>query len=132
MLLDPQVVQFLKQLGAVSPGLSSVWLVGSRANGTARPTSDWDFLAFGSEETLTFLQSATALHRQETDFLVVTNGEDFQAAWGEPQKTGSLSEWQWSQLTATDAEYMQSKWVEHEDGSGVKVSQSRATRVWPF
>src|SRR5688572_12180952 len=110
--MDAQTRTFVEQVAAVSPGLTSVWLIGSRANGTATASSDWDFIAFGNEATLAFLRGASALHREKTDFLVVTNGEDFQAAWGEVNKTGSLSEWQWKDLSESEAEYMQSKWVE--------------------
>ena len=128
--MDPQTSAFLEQVVAMSPGLTSVWLVGSRANGTATAASDWDFIAFGTQATLKFLRETTALHRAKTDFLVVTNGEDFQAAWGEVSKSGSLSEWQWKSLSESESEYMQSKWVEREDGSGVVVTRGRAVRVW--
>ena len=132
MLLDTPTSQFLAQVAAISPGLKSIWLVGSRANGTTTSESDWDFIAFGTNETLEFLQNATALHRTRTDFLVVTNDEDFRAAWGEPDKTGSLSEWHWKELNSTEAEYMQSKWIDQEDGAGVKVSRAIGIKVWPL
>jgi predicted nucleotidyltransferase len=129
--MEPQIERFLEQVSASSPGLGSIWLIGSRANGTATASSDWDFIAFGTEATLQFLRTATHLHREKTDFLVVTNGEDFQVAWGEIDKTGSLSEWNWRERSKTEAEYMQSKWVEREECSRVEVIDRRAVLVWP-
>jgi predicted nucleotidyltransferase len=130
-LLDDQLRIFLKQIADSSPELDSIWLIGSRANGTATESSDWDFIAFGTSSTLETLRSDTRLHREKTDFLVVTNGEDFEAAWGEIDKTGSLSEWEWKVLSASESEYTQSKWVEREEGSRVECTRSRGIKVWP-
>ena len=129
--MDPQTIAFLEDVGAASPDLASVWLIGSRANGTATAASDWDFVAFGTQATLQFLRQATALHRANTDFLVVTNGEDFEAAWGELDKTGCLTEWQWRSISESEAEYMQSRGGALEDASRVLVTRGRAVRVWP-
>lgn len=129
--MDLQALVFLEQVANASPDLESIWLIGSRANGMATESSDWDFVAFGTRNTLTFLRGATLLHREKTDFFVVTNGDDFEAAWGERSKTGSLSEWEWEQLSASESEYTQAKWVEREDGSRVKLTRARATKVWP-
>ncbi|AVQ00331.1 hypothetical protein C7S18_23830 (plasmid) [Ahniella affigens] len=126
-----QILPFIEELAAASPDLRSVWLIGSRANGTSTEHSDWDFIAIGSAETLLFLRGAKHLHREKTDFLVVTNGDDFEAAWGGREKTGSLTKWQWTQRTESEAEYMQSKWVDAEDGSGGRVTRARGIRVWP-
>jgi hypothetical protein len=127
--MDGETTAFLARLAQEAPGITSIWLLGSRANRTATASSDWDFIAFGTEPTLAFLQEATHLHRPEIDFLVVTNGEDFHAAWGERDKTGSLTEWQWSWHSEIAAEYMQAK--QRKDGSGADVSQAASVRVWP-
>jgi len=130
-LLEPKLGRLVKQVAALSPGLTSTWLIGSRANGTATASSDWDFIAFGTEATLKFLRTAAHLHDRQVDFLVVTNGEDFQAAWGALGKRGSLSEWSWMALSNTEAKYMQSKQVEREGWSNVEVTDGRAILVWP-
>jgi predicted nucleotidyltransferase len=129
--MDVEIRTFLERVAAITPGLNSIWLIGSRANGTATESSDWDFVAFGTEATLDFLREATLLHREKIDFLVVTNGEDFRAAWGEVDKSGSLSEWKWEVLSEGKSEYMQSKSIEREGGSRVVVTQCPAIRVWP-
>lgn len=129
--MDAQTEAFLQRVATQSPGLASVWLIGSRAKGTVTASSDYDFVAFGTEATLAFLREAKSLHRENTDFLVVTNGEDFQSAWGAVDKGGFLSKWEWKEVSEDHAEYMQSKWVEREDGSRIAITRGRAVKVWP-
>jgi hypothetical protein len=122
--------EFLRRVAVECPALSSIWLIGSRANGTATPTSDWDFIAFGTLDSLNFLRTAVHLHRHDTDFLVVTNGDDFAAAWGSTDKTGSLKGWEWEKVTESLSRYTQVKRVKREDGAGVQLLQKQAIRVW--
>lgn len=81
------------------PGIAEVWLIGSRANGTETPESDWDFLVFpccvvepdGGLETgwlrsdqgretglpagvAASIHADSTLRRADVDFLVVTDG----------------------------------------------------------
>lgn len=129
--MDEHTQSFVKQVAAECPHLTSIWLFGSRANGTEKATSDWDFLAFGSDEALKFLRAATHLHRDNTDFFVVTNEENFVAAWGEKDKAGSLSGWEWKRISELIAEYTQTKSIEQEDGSRVELTRMKAVKVWP-
>jgi predicted nucleotidyltransferase len=50
MILEDDIQQYVGELMAAYSEIESVWLFGSRANGTNRPESDWDLLAFGSRE----------------------------------------------------------------------------------
>ncbi len=129
--MSPEIQTLINAIGQRTPGLAAVWLIGSRANGTAKPSSDWDFIAIGTAETLAHLRAATDLHRTDVDFLVVSNGDDFEVAWGEREKHGSLAEWQWEQLDERNAVYTQSKWKDAIDGAGVRLTRVRAKRVWP-
>lgn len=90
------------------PGISELWLIGSRANGSPRPDSDWDFLAFANPTVLAVLQAETTLHRHDVDFLVVVDGDNFQSAWGE-FKSGSLTRWHWVKLGRALATYQGEK-----------------------
>lgn len=45
------IVPALKEL-AYETGTREVWLIGSRANGTAREDSDWDLMVFSEEDPL--------------------------------------------------------------------------------
>ena len=129
--IPPDIQQLIARVGQIAPGLTAIWLIGSRANNTEKPSSDWDFLAVGGHATLEYLRAATELHHSNVDFLVVTNGDDFRAAWGTTEKHGSLAEWGWQELDGKSATYAQSKWHDAEDGAGVRVTQVRAKRMWP-
>lgn len=128
--LELEARAFAQQVASGDEDVLTVWLIGSRANGTSTPSSDWDFLVFGSEGTLARLRNSTALQRDGTDLLVVTNNNEFEGTWG-TAKTGSLLQWEWRQLSEAEAEYMAAKWVEREDGSNMVLSRKRAIRVWP-
>lgn len=43
--------------------------LGSRANGTAKPDSDWDFLVMARSGVRGVLKAETSLHRADVDFL---------------------------------------------------------------
>ncbi len=81
-------------------------------------------------DSLEFLRRAVHLHRHDVDFLVVTNGDDFSAAWGSTDKTGSLKEWEWEQVSESLSQYTEAKRVKREDGAGVQLLQKQAIRVW--
>ena len=127
--IDLTIDEFLHRVAFECPMLSSVWLIGSRANGTATPKSDWDFIAFGTPDSLEFLRRAVHLHREDTDFFVVTNGDDFAAAWGATHKTGSLKEWEWKQDSDSLSWYTGSKLEDREDGVRVQLLQRKAICV---
>lgn len=128
--MDADITSFISTLVARCPDLRSIWMIGSRANASWTSTSDWDFIAMGSAESLKYLQRAQHLHRPDVDFLVVTDHDAFCSAWSKPQKCGSLSGWQWTVTSPDHAQYVQSKWVEKEDGSGVKCTKALAVKVW--
>ena len=129
--MTPEITSFIAEIAATCPELRSIWLIGSRANGTATSKSDWDFIAFGSEAAHECLQASTQIHRRRTDFLVVTNGDDFRNAWGRKKKGGSLCEWEWKAVSDTLSEYTEAKWIEGEDSAGVKLTRRKAIRLWP-
>lgn len=90
----------------------AVWLIGSRANGTARKNSDWDLLVMGDAELLERL-SRTA-PTPNVDLLVLFDGESFASPWdsgsSKVRKSGSLSDWAWRQTSESEAIYSGTKW----------------------
>jgi predicted nucleotidyltransferase len=74
--------------------IASVWLLGSRANGIARPDSDWDFLVFAEAEAFAALQSDESFRLPNIDLLVTVDRDAFQSPWprldGRPPKSGRL------------------------------------------
>ncbi|MES2365219.1 MAG: nucleotidyltransferase domain-containing protein [Pseudomonadota bacterium] len=127
--MDAEICSLLVQVKAAYSSIESVWLIGSRANGSASETSDWDFIVFANRETLEHLRSTVEFHRANVDFLVVVNGEDFENAWGEKDKTGALSAWEWKLVTDAHAEYTETKWVETEENAKVVLQRRKAIRV---
>ncbi len=115
--LPPSVQAFVRPL---LEARHSVWLIGSRANGTQTEASDWDFIIFGSETLIQLLAAAAA--PENIDALVVYDGDDFRSPWPRQRdgwiKSGSLSHWAWSEVTRFEAQYMSSK--EGDDWSTIQ------------
>lgn len=124
------VAEYANVLATECPGVNEIFLLGSRANGTARDDSDWDLFVFGDRNSLELLRNATHLHRPDVDCLVVTN-EEFENAWGQELKTGSLPAWKWERLNVIFAEYTENKWSESENGGDVVSRRRRAIQLWP-
>jgi hypothetical protein len=127
--MNIEIDSWLAQLKACCPSVDSVWLIGSRANDSARENSDWDFIAFANQDALTQVQQAIELHRTDVDFLIVVNGENFKNAWGEREKHGNLTSWEWALVTDIRAEYTEAKWVETDDEAQVILRRRIAIRV---
>ena len=62
-------------------------------------------------------------------FLLSKNGEDFKNAWGEKEKAGALSSWEWNFISDSHAEYTEAKWVETEENAQVVLKRRNAIRV---
>ena len=105
-----------------------VWLIGSRANGTAKATSNWDFIVIGSSGTLGRLRSQAPI--PDLDLLVVFDGDEFSSPWPRIEdgnfKTGSLRRWQWQRLSEELATYEATKWP---DDGAMEIATKQAARV---
>jgi len=73
--------RYIRALTAAYPAIREVWLYGSRANDRAGPDSDWDYLAFADDDTLSDLSRDTRLHVQGIDLMIVTDGVQFAKPW---------------------------------------------------
>jgi hypothetical protein len=118
------------QLAAACTDVCSVWLIGSRANDTERPDSDWDLLVFGGPGAHACLSSAHHLHRADIDCLVLSDSEDFSNAWGPRSKSGSLSGWEWTQVSSNLAQYTEAKPRGEGDNFNVVLTRRDAKLVW--
>lgn len=92
------------------PAITAAWLIGSRANGTAKPTSDWDVLLFADTSTFQAIRDDKYLHKECVDLLVVKESGDFEKPWGR-EKHGRLSSWHWHQISPTEASYHSVKFI---------------------
>lgn len=142
-VLPAEALQFLTQLAALCPPPTSIWLIGSRANGRHRPDSDTDLLVFSDQEFSSVVR-ASMDPPTNIDVLVVYDGDQYADVWHE--KTGSLRELQWHQIGSTRATYTGLKFVaddaeEHLFPLPAKGAASQlgvlselnesAVRIWP-
>lgn len=115
-LVKNELEDFIAELVESNPDISSIWLIGSRANHTAEALSDWDILVFANEKIFSELEKNEYFHRGAVDLLVVTDGDNFKKPYG-GEKSGSLSRWKWKEISANEAEYEGIKFVPDEAGS---------------
>ncbi|MDP1758639.1 MAG: nucleotidyltransferase domain-containing protein, partial [Thermodesulfovibrionales bacterium] len=71
--MDNVISSYVKKLTEQYPAIHSIWLFGSRANGTAKETSDWDLFVFGNEQGLVSLRNNSSLKNDYVDILFVVN-----------------------------------------------------------
>lgn len=126
-----KIEDFIFRITGTYEAIEEVWLIGSRANGTARPDSDWDLLVFADEPTFQRMRKNRRLRRAEIDCLVVRDGNEFREPWGRRPKHGDLSGWGWTTISQSEAEYDATKWVEDEDGGRTISKRCKAIRIWP-
>lgn len=125
-----------EMVGVLSDDVDSVWLLGSRANGTATEISDWDFLIFSNREGLERLKVERDRRIDNIDLLVVFDGENFIDPWPEDEesaKSGSLSVWKWRLKDSKTATYQIVKYLSDEwFKSGQAITKELiALKVWP-
>lgn len=133
-VLNQDVEDYVNSLVKEYPDIESVWLIGSRANESFNENSDWDFLVFGSRETLKALSDETRFHKDNIDLLVVYDGNDFEKPWGEKKKSGSLTCWEWKKLSFSKAQYKSKKSIYYnengEEEFNVKSTICRAICIF--
>lgn len=134
--LSQEINNYLDVLLNTISGIHSIWLLGSRANGTATLESDWDFFVFGEDNVLEEIQANKKFHAENIDLLVVSKNGSFSKPYGH-MKTGDLVSWGWRIVTPKIATYKGSKCDDFDpDGDGYiggaspfKVETLKAIRV---
>ena len=126
-----EILAYISGLTQDYPGISEVWLFGSRSNGTARPDSDWDLFAFANHEIFQKLQGDPSRRRPDIDLLVVLDGNEFRGPWDNNPKRGWLTEWEWKKLSAAEASYT----TPSRNSAGGEWNRPlqlfKASRIWP-
>lgn len=74
--------------------IDEVWVLGPKANDEAKRRGEWQLLAFADASTLAALRRDGSVHRGDVSFMVVTDGDRFESAWG-TQRSGRLSDIEW-------------------------------------
>jgi Polymerase beta, Nucleotidyltransferase len=136
--------EYVAKLVRAYPRIREVWLFGSRANGTDTATSDWDYLAFADDDTLSALSGDEPFHQSGIDLMVVvTDGVRFVKPWvgvddDGKQKHGTLADdvseggLAWNRRTETEARYTQWKPDPSEaKGFNCVAAERCALRLYP-
>lgn len=122
--------QYIRELTIAYPEITDAWLIGSRAQGTERYDSDWDYLVFANQFVLRSLRQRVRFNSPKIDLFVVYDGNQFAKPWrdGDRAKKGSLTNWDWHRTSAMDATYRATKF----DENGSFTSVGRGRRIWPI
>lgn len=132
------VTVYLNRLTSVHPGITAVWLFGSRANGTCKTDSDWDLLVFGDRSMLDAIRADETFRRPEIDLFIVHDGNRFESPWpgGDGSKLGRLHNsyqsdpnlyvygYRWKEVSAREATYISTRDSNCTD-------KLRAWRIYP-
>ena len=131
MGMPKEIAEFIARLYNCCLDLRHVWLIAQdHAAAAAASLPRWELLAFANDETLKRLRKTDALHRDDIDVMVVTDGDRFENAWGPRQLSGSLARWGWRQAAASEAYYDEAKWAaDSSDGTVVRVRR-KAVLLW--
>jgi predicted nucleotidyltransferase len=124
--------EYVEELLRAYPSIKQVWLIGSRADGSAKSSSDWDYVVIADLNTLNGLSTTLRFNDPCIDLLVVYDGDQFRKPWldAEREKHGSLTGWEWREITEREATYRATK-PRDDDDFYSWIKQARATRVYP-
>ncbi len=79
--IEHEIITHVRHIFDAHSGISEIWFIGSRANGSAKNDSDWDFFAFAAPSVLDALRQDIAFRRPDVDLLIVTDGDSFESPW---------------------------------------------------
>ena len=124
---------YIAALTSAYPAIKEVWLIGSRADDSAKASSDWDYIAIADENTLRALSADVTLRDPAIDLLVVYDGDNFCKPWpdGDRQKRGSFSGWHWQRVSPVEATYKATKPRDDDDFYSWIRDGAQARRIYP-
>ena len=135
--LTEHVREYISLLTDSYPAIHEIWLIGSRANSTAREDSDWDLLVFGDPGIFEALEHDVAFYQGGINLLVFYNeAGDFCCPWGSKKKKGDLKDWKWEKKSDSLVTYEgKCKRVNYEEieatESDLKKPGLKGYRVFP-
>lgn len=116
-------VQVLQEL-ALDERVESVWLIGSRANGTASKSSDWDLLVFQTHDP-----APTQAKHPDVDVLRVGPSGKVLLDGQSEEHTLLFADFQW-EGSGEVARYRGKHFVAFTEGQAVDVDAPRFLRPW--
>lgn len=108
----------------------SIWFIGSRANRAERVDSDWDFIAFVSDE----ISERSARHDQ-VDIIRVDPHWSYLLEGQSMESSGQFRTWRWREIGSGRAAYTVRVTPEVEEGGSfdiedVRFVELRGLNVW--
>ena len=110
-LLPDAVAELISRVVATCLEIRSVWLVNLAPDESDEEPRQYQLMAFADTATLLRLRKLEDLHRSDVHFLVITDGDAFDTAWGPTKLTGSLGRWAWRAGAPGEAYYSRSNWT---------------------
>lgn len=104
--------EYIQNLVSTYPSIREIWLLGSRANGRATPSSDWDYLVFTDDgNLLNALYLDKRFNLPDIDLLLVFDGIAVKPWEDRPDRLNLRLDVDlaWTELSATQARYLQAK-----------------------
>lgn len=122
--------KYLNRLVTAYPCIKEIWLIGSRANSSHRPDSDWDYLVWSDDDQLfDMLSQDVSFHDPSVDLLIVRD-ELFAKPWLEPDGSRKKGEdlygpygLRWRRTSGTETETYYTEAKEAEPGSSCVRTQ---------
>ena len=122
---------FISRVLASCLDIRSLWSIDHPPEDSLLVPAPSQVLAFADLHTLHQLRRSTELHRDDLDFLVVTDGDVFENAWGRCRVSGSLARWAWRYASPEEAFYDESRWDPRGGNAGGVVRLRRkALLIW--
>jgi predicted nucleotidyltransferase len=129
--------EYITELTTAYSSIREVWLFGSRANGTERADSDWDYLVFDDDIGDMNHLCQTQHKRSDIDLLFVcADGDTVLSPWPEPDgswkklglgdASGGLN---WRIVSENEANYIQTK-QRNPPEFAVDIGVMKAVRVY--
>jgi hypothetical protein len=108
--LPPYVNRVIDDLKNEEP-IESIWLVGSRANGKEKESSDWDILAFSGNKPC-----VTKQHHKNIDIIIVGPSKKILLEGQSIESMNSFSSWSWPEKHDRTATYVGRKFIKYPSG----------------
>jgi hypothetical protein len=130
-LLPDAVAGLISRVIATCLEIRSVWLVDLAPDESEGEPRHYQLLAFADAPTLQRLRKLEDLHRSDVHFLVLTDGDAFETAWGPTTLSGSLGRWAWREAAPGEAYYSRSSWTRlSADVGQVSRVRRKALLAW--
>lgn len=110
--LPAAVAALVSKVVATCLEIRAVWLVDLAPDDSGEEPGPYQLLAFADAATLQRLRKLEDLHSGDVHFLVSTDGDAFDTAWGPTKLSGSLARWAWREGAPGEAFYSRSGWTQ--------------------